>query len=174
MNAIYGLFTDAGSARKALHALRGVSARMRIGDDQILVMSSEPPEDLGLDLPRQRTRMPWLAALGGILGGTAGYSLVSFTQRTYPLPTGNMPIVALWPTGVVTYEFTMLGAILMTALTFFLTTRLPRSRRRFYDPEISGGKILIGVADSDSNFWRDLERTLYEQGAEQVKQYSHA
>ncbi len=174
MNAIYGLFTDAGAARRALHELRGASARMRIGDDQILVMSSEPPEDLGLDLPHQRTRMPWLAALGGILGGTAGYSLVSFTQRTYPLPTGNMPIVALWPTGVVTYEFTMLGAILTTALTFFLTTRLPRSRRRFYDPEVSDGKILIGVADSDSNFWRDLERTLYEQGAEQVKQYSHA
>jgi hypothetical protein len=174
MNAIYGLFSDASSARKALNALHGAGARMRIGDDQIIVMSSEPPEDLGLDLPRQRTRMPWLAALGGIFGGTAGYSLVTFTQRTYPLPTGNMPIIALWPTGVVTYEFTMLGAILMTALTFFITTRLPRSRRRFYDPEVSRGKILIGVADSDSNFWRDLERTLYEQGAEQVKQYSHA
>ena len=174
MNAIYGLFPDPDSARRAVKVLRNASSRLRIGPDRIVVISHEPLEERDLGLPPQRTAMPWLAAFGGILGGAAGYSLVAFTQRTYPLPTGAMPIVALWPAGVITYEFTMLGAILTTVLTFLIGARLPNYRHRLYDPEISRGKILVGVADADSNFWRELERTLYEQGAERVKQYSTA
>jgi hypothetical protein len=172
MNAIYGLFSDHDSARRAVKALREASSRLRFGPDRITVISHEPLEEQGLDLPRQRTTMPWIAALGGVLGGTAGYSLVAFTQRTYPLPTGGMPIVSLWPAGVITYEFTMLGAILTTVITFLIASRLPNYRRRLYDPEISSGKILVGVSDADVNSWSGIEETLHEQGAERVKQYS--
>lgn len=174
MNAIYGLFPDTDSARHAVKALREVSRRLRFDPRQIVVLSQEPLDERGMGLPRERTPMPWLAACGAIVGGTAGYALAAFTQRTYPLPTGGMPIVALWPASVVTYEFTMLGAILTTIVTFLVTAPLPRYRRRLYDPEVSDGKILVGVADSDVNSWRDLEETLYEQGAEHVRQFSTA
>lgn len=174
MNAIYGLFSDADTARHAVKALREVSPRLRFLPRQIVVLSPEPLDDREMGLTPQRTWMPWIAACGAIVGGTAGYALAAFTQRTYPLPTGGMPVVALWPASVVTYEFTMLGAILATIASFLATAPLPRYRPRLYDPAVSDGKILVGVADSDVNAWRELEETLYELGAERVSQFSTA
>lgn len=173
MNAIYGLFSDPDSAGQALKALRAASSRGRINTDGIVVVSSEPLEDEGMGLPKQRTPMPWLAALGGLIGGSIGYALATFTQRTYPLPTGGMPIVAMWPTGIIMYELTMLSAILATLVTFLITARLPNYRKRLYDPEISDGKILIGVADPDGNYCAELKRQLHQEGAEKVKEFSN-
>jgi|SRR5579863_40542 len=173
MNAIYGLFTDSDSAGQAVKALRMASSRLHIKADGIVVISPEPIEERIADLPKERTPMPWLAALGGVLGGTAGYMLATFTQRTYPLPTGGMPIVSLWPTGIVMYELTMLGAILTTLITFLITARLPNYRKQLYDPGISDGKILVGVADPDCNCRAELEQQLYQEGAQLVKEFSN-
>ncbi len=172
MDAIYGLFSNPDSARKALSALRTGSPELRIKKESIIVISSVPLEGEGLGWNEQRSFMPWLAVAGGVLGGTAGYALASFTQRTYPLPTGGMPIVALWPTGIVIYELMMLGAILTTIVTFLITARLPRYKNRIYDPEVSFGKVLVGVAEADRELGAKVKQTLQEQGAEQVKEIS--
>ena len=174
MNAIYGLFSDIASAGKAVRALRGASSRLRFNASEIVVISSEPIEENIAGLPKERTPMPWFAALGGLVGGTAGYTLAAFTQRTYPLPTGGMPIVSLWPTGIVMYELTMLGAILTTLLTFLITSKLPLYGKRLYAPEITDGKILVGVPDPDRQFVSELKQQLYDQGAEQVREFSRA
>jgi hypothetical protein len=171
MNAIYGLFPDSSSAQRAMAALRAESARLHINPHAIEVMSCEPLEDEGFGWKEQRTPMPWLAVLGALVGGSCGYALASFTQRTYPLPTGGMPIVAMWPTGIVMYELTMLGAIVTTIVTFLLAAGLPNYRERLYDPEVTNGKILIGVSDPDANSRAELKRLLQE-NAEQVKEYS--
>ncbi len=170
MDAIYGLFSNSDSARQALSALRTGSSELRIKTESIILISSEPLEEDGLCWKEQRSLMPWLAVVGGLLGGTAGYALAAFTQRTYPLPTGGMPLVALWPTGIVMYELTMLGAILTTIVTFLITARLPRYRNRIYDPEVSHGKLLVGVAEADRDLRAKIKQKLYEQGAEQVKE----
>ena len=39
--------------------------------------------------------------------------------------TGNMPIVAWWPNLIVMFELTMLGAILATVITLFVSARPP-------------------------------------------------
>jgi hypothetical protein len=170
MDAIYGLFSTSDAARNALAALRTGSPDLGIKKDSIIVISSEPLEGQGLGWDEQRSRMPWLAVLGGLAGGATGYALASFTQRAYPLPTGGMPIVAPWPTGIVVYELTMLGAILTTIVTFLITARLPRYRDRIYDPEVSYGKILVGVAAAGRDLGAKVTQRLYEQGAEQVKE----
>lgn len=173
MNAIYGLFPDCDSAGQAAQALYRASSRLHIKADEIVVISAEPFEERIPGLPKERTPMPWLAALGGVLGGTAGYTLAAFTQRTYPLPTGGMPIVSLWPTGIVMYELTMLGAIVTTLITFLIAARLPGLRKRIYDPAISQGKILVGVTGPDRDHRAELEQQLYEKGAERVKEFSN-
>jgi Protein of unknown function (DUF3341) len=170
MDAIYGLFSNSDSARRALSALRTGSPELRIKKESIIVISSVPLEEKGLCWNEQRSFMPWLAVVGGVLGGTAGYALAAFTQRTYPMPTGGMPIVALWPTGIVMYELTMLGAILTTVVTFLITARLPRYRNRIYDPEVSYGKLLVGVAGVDQELGAKVKQRLYEQGAERIKE----
>jgi len=169
MNAIYGLFSDSDSAQKALSALRSSSSELQIKTESIRVISSEPLEE-EINGKVKHSLMPWIEVVGGILGGTAGYALAAFTQRTYPLPTGGMPIVALWPTGIVIYELTMMGAILATIVTFLVTAGLPRYSRRIYDPEVSHGKILVALVDADQELRTKLRQMFYEAGAEQVKE----
>ena len=173
MNAIYGLFPDSHSARRAVAALRAESSGLHIKPQSIVIMSSEPLEEAGFGWEEQRTLLPWLAPLGGLLGGAGGYALAAFTQRTYPLPTGGMPIVAMWPTGIIMYELTMLGAILTTIVTFLVAAGLPNYGKRLYDPEVTNGKILVGISDPNRECRAELEQRLLREGAEQVKEYSN-
>jgi hypothetical protein len=59
-----------------------------------------------------------------------------------------MPIVAPWPNLVIMFELTMLFGILATVATLLVTTGLPRRRPKLYDPDVVGGKILVGVEGS--------------------------
>jgi hypothetical protein len=172
MNAIYGLFPDTNSARRAVAALRAESSRLRIKPQGIVIISCEPLEEEGFGWEEQRSLMPWLAPLGALLGGSGGYALAAFTQRTYPLPTGGMPIVAMWPTGIIMYELTMLGAIVTTIVAFLVSVRLPSYKKRVYDPEVTNGKILVGVADPDRDCSGAIGQRLQQEGADQVKEFS--
>ncbi len=171
MKATYGLYPNPDSAERAMNRLRSRRSALGFEVRDICLAASEPLDEYDLGWREQKTPMPWLAALGGLIGGTSGYLLVSLTQRAYPLPTGNMPIVALWPTGVIVYELTMLGAILTTFISLLISARLPRWRKTVYDPAVSEGKILIGVVNPEEATHADLVKTLLEAGAEQVKEY---
>ncbi len=173
MNAIYGLFPDTNSARRGLAALRAASSRLHLNPKAIVVMSSEPLEEEGFGWEEERTPMGWLAPLGAFVGAGVGYTLSAFTQRSYPLPTGGMPIVAMWPTGIIMYELMMLGAIVTTILAFVISTGLPSYKKRLYDPEVTNGKILVGVSEMDSDCRAELEELLSQGGAEQVKEFSN-
>jgi Protein of unknown function (DUF3341) len=173
MNAIYGLFPDSDSARRAVAALRRESDHLRIEPQAIVIISSEPLEEEGFGWEEERTVLPWLAPLGALLGGAAGYALSAFTQRTYPLPTGGMPIVAMWPTGIIMYEMAMFGAILATIVTFLASVRLPNYGKHVYDPEVTNGKILVGVADPDRDCSGEIGQQLQREGAEKVTEFSN-
>lgn len=163
--AIYGLFPDPASADRAVHALQAAG----VSRGKIVAMSSEPFSEYSFSQSGHATAMPWLAVLGGVIGGVSGYLLAAYTQEAYPLITGGMPIVALWPTGIITYELTMLGAVIATVITLLATARLPNWRAKFYDPEISNGKILIGVLNPSEDAQTALADRLRGAGAEQVK-----
>ena len=70
-----------------------------------------------------------------------------------------MPIVAWWPNLIITFELTMLGAILATAITLAITARLGRTAT-IYDPAVSDGKILVGVANPSDATLPALEDAL--------------
>jgi hypothetical protein len=165
-NAIYGLYSDPESAQRAVDSLRGADVPMQ----EIAVISSQPFDEYEFGRRDHRTPMPWLAALGGLAGGAGGFLLAVLSQKAYPLSTGGMPIVALWPSGIVTYELTMLGAILTALLILLVTARLPDWRANLYDPAVSDGKILVGVVNPREDSRVELERRLREAGAEQTKE----
>ena len=98
-----------------------------------------------------------------------GLLFVRFTQFVYPLPTGGMPIAPHWTNGIITYETTMLGAILTTVVTLLVTAKLPHFGPRLSDPEIWHGKILVGVTDPPEKARPELEKQLRLAGASQVK-----
>lgn len=163
--AIYGLFAGPDSADRAVNALQAAGVSRR----EIVVMSAEPFGEYSFSQAEHATVMPWLAVLGGVVGGVSGYLLAAYTQVAYPLNTGGMPIIAPWPTGIITYELTMLGAVIATVITLLITTALPNWGAKLYDPEISNGKILVGVLDPSDSARADLDNRLRSSGAEQVK-----
>ncbi len=167
-SSVYGLFSSPDSADRGVRALRAAG----VAQEKILVMSPEPCEEYSFFRVDHKTLLPWIAAAGGILGGTCGYLLAWYTQVAYPITVGNMPRVSPWPTAIVTYELTMFGAVLTTVITLLITGRLARRRPAPYDPEISHGKILIGVVDPADSARADLERSLRQAGAEQIKSTS--
>lgn len=170
MKAIYGLYSNPDLARRATSLL--VSGAIELGVDQrnIAVISSEPFDDYALGRPEKSTPMSWLAALGGLVGGAGGYWLTALTQKAYPLPTGGMPIVPVWTDGIIVYEMTMLGAILCTLVTLLSGARLPSLGWKLYDPEVSNGKILVGVVSPPGDSRIAIQQRLREAGAERVKE----
>jgi len=139
-NGIYVLCSEPDSTEKAVNALLSAG----VPRSEIVVISSEPLEQYRfVDTPK--VRMPWLAACGAILGGTAGFLLASLTQKSYPIPTGGMPVVTLWTDGIITYELAMLGAIVTTSVVFLVAAPLLSRNRLPYDPQVSKGKVMVGT-----------------------------
>ena len=64
MNAIYGLYPDPDSAQRALNLIERAQGEFGISDGDIAVLSGEPYEEYGFGQRNNKTRMPWLAALG--------------------------------------------------------------------------------------------------------------
>jgi hypothetical protein len=143
MTAVYGLFATPELAQQAVDGLRASG----VPEHEITIQSSEPMEEYEFGSRDRNTLMPWIAVLGAAIGLAAGYFLTSVTQQAWAISTGGMPIVTNWSNLIIIFELTMLGAVFASVLTLMLSARIPRRLPKFYDPEISNGKILIGVAN---------------------------
>jgi len=162
MSALYALYPDGNRAQQAVNALRTAG----VSDRDITVISAEPMEHFEFGEMDRSNTMWTIASMGGLAGLLFGTWLTQFTQRAWPLNTGNMPVVAWWPNLIVIFELTMFGAILSTVVTVVVTGGLLRRRPALYDPAVSDGKILVGV-DSPRDT-AAIERALTFDGA-QVK-----
>ena len=161
MTAIYGLYDDPDTAQRAVDGLRAAG----VADADIQVMSAEPFEESEFSQRDSGPWMHWMAGVGGVAGFTGAYLLTTITQQSWPIKTSGMPIVAPWPNLIVLFEMTMLGAILASVLTLFVTARLPKRLPALYDPEVSNGYILVGVQGPA----RDLTAALEGAGSGRVK-----
>jgi hypothetical protein len=165
MNAVYGLFDNPEAAQRAVDGLRAAG----VTDADIQVMSSEPFEEYEFGHKDSASWIHWIALLGGITGCAAAYLLTSLTQQAWPIRTSGMPIVAPWPNLIVIFEMTMLGAILATVLTLFVSAKLPRRLPPLYDTEVSTGYILVGVQRAAGEFPSDVVAALEAVGEGRVK-----
>jgi hypothetical protein len=116
-------FRDKEAVASAIDSLRasGVSTA------DLDVFSEEP-----IELPRgvldRPSRMSLVSVLGAIVMGTTATAFVWWAQNNYALVTGGMPVYSFWGTGVITYEMTMLGAVLATFGYFLWESGLVRKR----------------------------------------------
>jgi len=141
VSAMYGLFPTPEAAQRAVNGLRSAG----VGDARITVISSEPFEEYEFAARDHATWMGWIALAGAIVGLATATWLTRMTELAWPLPTGNMPIVAWWPNLIVMFELTMLGGILAAVGTLLVSAALVRRSPPFYDPAIADGLILVGV-----------------------------
>jgi hypothetical protein len=160
MTALYALYESPEAAQGAVDRLRAIG----VPHSEITILSSEPFHAYEFGQGDGRTVMPWVAVLGGVAGFATGASLTSLTQLDWPIVTGGMPIVSVWPNLIPTFELTMLGAVLATVVTLLVSAFAPGRRSRIYDLQISEGKILVGVEHQEHVPSADLERTLQKDG----------
>jgi ActD protein len=164
MKAIYGLYGDGMSAQQAVNRLRAAG----VADREIVVMSSQPMEDYEFGHMDSRTRIWWIACLGGLIGMATALGLAWLTEVSWPINVGGLPTFAWWPNLIIIFELTMLGAILATVVTLAVTAGLGRGSS-FYDPAVSDGKILVGVANPPEASVHELESALAAIHGAQIK-----
>jgi len=154
-NDILVVCSEPDLARQSVNALLSAG----IPNSDIILLSSEPLAHGEVPL-QQRTLMPWIVACGAVGAGIGGFLLASLTQESYAIHTGGMQVVTLWADGIITYELTMLGAILTTGVVFLITSAL-RGRGQFPDaPEVSDGKVLVGAASVPASLRNEIIETL--------------
>jgi len=158
---VYAIYPDGSSAQQAVIRLRATGLQ----EADITVMSGQPMEDFEFGRSHKATWMWWFACGGGLVGMASGLGLAWLTETSWPIDVGGLPIFAWWPNLIVTFELTMLGAILATVVTLVVSARLGR-RASFYDPAVSDGKIVVGVANPSDASLTGLEEALGAAGGE--------
>lgn len=146
---LLGIYRDVESAAGAVSGL--IEAGFE--EARITSLSSEPYPDGVLVKTDQRTWFRWFTLACGIVGAGAGFLLAAGTAWLYPVQTGDKPIISYYPTGIVTYELTMLFFLVGTIVGMFLEMRLPPAGKRLYDPSIGDGCVGIGIS-LPSEEWR--------------------
>jgi hypothetical protein len=164
VKAIYGLYSSGRSAQQAVNRLKAAG----IAEREIVVMSAQPMEDFEFGRTDSKTWMWWMACAGGLIGAAAAIGLSWLTETSWPIDVGGLPTFAWWPNLIIIFELTMLGAILATVSTLVVSAGLGR-RGHFYDPAVSDGKILVGVANPSKGKVPDLEAALAAVPGSQVK-----
>ncbi len=156
-----GIFKDIETASSAVEHL----LKEGFAEAQITSLTSIPYPDGVLVRTDRRTWFRWVALAGGIAGAGAGFCLSAGTAWLYPVQTGDKPIIAYFPTGIVSYELTMLFAIVGAMVGMLLEMRLPSFGKRPYDPAIAEGCIGISVTVRAGEQNRRTEEIMKEAGA---------
>ena len=164
MKAVYGLYPDGHSAQQAIGRLHAAG----VPDRDITIQSAQPMEDFEFGHREKATWMWWIACGGGLIGMASALGLSWLTETSWPINVGGLPIFAWWPNLIITFELTMLGAILATVITLIIAAGLGRGSA-IYDPEVSDGKILVGVATPAGSAVTEVKAALSAPAGAEVK-----
>ncbi|HXB74794.1 MAG TPA: quinol:electron acceptor oxidoreductase subunit ActD [Candidatus Acidoferrales bacterium] len=122
---LIGEFHEKAAAAAAIRSLRASG----IAPADLDVFSEEPVEFPRGVLDRP-SHLSLVSVAGAIVSGTLATAFIWWTQHDYKLVTGGMPIFSFWATGVITFEMTMLGAIVANFGWFLWESGLVRRRDR--------------------------------------------
>ena len=165
MKAVYALYSDGQAAQQAVNRLRAAG----VADRDITVLSARPMEEYEFGHMDSRSWMWWIACGGALVGMSLAILFVWVSATGWEINVGGLPTIAWWPAAIITFELTMLGAIVATVITLVVTAGLGRGKGKLYDPEVSDGKILIGVEDPPAGKVGDLQTALGAPSGAQVR-----
>ncbi len=161
---LLGLFRDANAAADAGDALKGAG----ISENDYDFLTDSPYPEGAFGEREEKHRIYLFPFIGALLGLTSGVLLTSMTQFAYPLVTGGKPILSLPPMAIVTYEGTMLGAILFTVLGIMFESRLPKPKLGLYDNRITEGFIGV-LVNTEEDQHNQVQELMTQAGAVEVK-----
>ena len=159
--AVYEDIDPAANAIEKLH-------EMGITDENINVISGVPVTHKMLGRPHPWTNVSRLAMGGAVIGFFFGLFLNFGTPNLYTVIVGGQYYTPIPPGLIITFEMTMLFALLSTFLGVFLDSFFPNYRPMKYVPEVSDGKIAILVECAHVEEQKVTD-ALKKMGAESVK-----
>ena len=139
-------FAQPVEARAAIRRL----IQSGIDPQSMEVMTSQPIHGEPF-LPDKPSKLRTWALAGAALGMAGGFALATITALNYPLVKGGMPIVAPGTVGLITYETTMLGAVLATLAGLLVELGLPNFKKLPYDESVVDGGVVVAVKSTDQN-----------------------
>jgi len=162
--SILGLFPEVGAAAAAVEALQAAG----FPPQEYEVLTGTPYPEGTFGEPPARHRLFVFPFIGAISGLAVALLITAGTQISQPLVTGGKPILSLPPMAIISYEGTMLGAIIFTVLGILFESRLPRPVMGLYDRRISEGYIGVVVSCAEERLGA-AEEALRRAGAVEMK-----
>jgi len=162
--SLLAVFADIDPAANAIEKLH----EMGITDENINVISGVPVMHRMLGRPHPWTNVSRLSMGGAAAGFLFGIFLNFGTPYLYNVSVGGQYFTPIPPGLIITFEMTMLFAMLATFLGVFLDSYFPNYRPMEYVGEVSDGKIAVffKCAPGDA---KKLSDALNKLGAETVK-----
>ncbi|HEY5706249.1 MAG TPA: DUF3341 domain-containing protein [Terrimicrobiaceae bacterium] len=152
MNTAYGIVAEFESPEQVLAAAKRVR---ELGYRDLDAFTPFAVEGLAEAIGFEKTRLPLVTLLSGILGACLAYSLMWYTSVVgYPMNIGGRPFHS-WPAFIpITFELTVLFAALGTAIGMLILNGLPRPHHPIFNTphyaERSSSHFYLCVKTSDS------------------------
>jgi hypothetical protein len=162
MASVLGLFKDVDTA------VAGADKLVEAGFPDFEVLSGSPYPEGAFGEKPPKHRLFYFPLFGAVCGFTVGLLLTAGTQMSYPMVTGGKPILSLPPMAIITYEGTMLGAVLFTIIGVIFESRLPRPKLGLYDTRITEGWIGLMVTADEVQIGK-AQKALQDAKAAEVK-----
>jgi len=155
---LFGLMAEFDSAEKLIAAVRRSQGA---GFRAIDAYSPFPIEGLAEAMGFRDQRVPWLTLAGGIFGAAVGYFMQVYCNIAYPLDVGGRPLVPWQAFMLITFELTVLFAVLFSIGGMLALNHLPRLHHPVFDISAfhlaSSEKFFLVILSNDRKF--DPEKT---------------
>lgn len=159
-NDLFGLLAEFDRPERLVEA---VKRARKAGFLAMEAYSPYPVEELTEALGFKENIVPWLTLAGGVFGAALGYGLQLYTNYAYPIEIGGRPLYAWQSFMLITFELTVLFAVLSAIFGMLLLNRLPRLHHPLFDIEAfqlaRSDKFFLVIMSNDDRFHPKRTRT---------------
>jgi hypothetical protein len=159
---LYGVMGEFSDPQDLLDAIEKVRAE---GYTKLDAYTPFPIEEVWEAIGHHKSPVPLVVLIGGIVGGLSGFFLQYWVSAIeYPLNVGGRPYNS-WPAFIpVTFECTILGAVLAAVAGVFIINGLPEPYHPVFNvPRFafaSRDRYFLCIEATDPKFDRDTAREL--------------
>jgi hypothetical protein len=154
---LHGVMGEFATPMELIHAIEAVR---EAGYTKLDAYTPYAIEEVWEALGHFHSKVPLIVLLGGMFGGLGGFSLQYWVSViVYPLNIGGRPLNS-WPAFIpVTFECTILGAVLSAVIGMFIVNGLPEPYHPVFNVErfasASRDRYFLCIEATDPQFDRD-------------------
>jgi Protein of unknown function (DUF3341) len=162
---LYGLTAQFDSAEQLLEAARTAA---REGFHRVDAFTPYPIEGLPELIGHERSAVPLIMLIGGIIGAVTAYGMQWYAMAYYyPLNIGGRPLNS-WPLYIpITFELTVLFSALFGIAGFLILSRLPCLYHPLFSvpvfDRVSTDQFFLWIEAADPNFEERRVREMFDQ-----------